>query len=209
MNEPRIFLCYASEDSPWVQELYHELKAAGYHSWRDKEELLPGQDWRHGIEQIISDPYTIVVACFSCASITQWDDTGIVQAEVTWALEVLEETPWGVVYLIPVLWEPCHVPDHLARVHWVNLFKRGGFESLKQALDSEIAKRSEGQKRFLDVQKELQYILSEYFCPYCGAMLVARVIQFVYGITEREDAEVLVRRYECGHETENASPFSF
>ena len=66
------------------------------------------------------------------------------------------------------------------RVHWVNLFEPDGFEKLKQALDSEIVKRStnesvEGQKQFLEVQEELQYILSQYSCPYCGAPLVAKV----------------------------------
>jgi len=98
-------------------------------------------------------------------------------------------------------------------VHWVNLFEPDGFESLKQALDSEIAKRSmnesvEGQKQFLEVQQELEYILSEYSCPYCGAALVVKVIQFVSGFSEYEDADVLILRYECGYATEDTSESS-
>jgi hypothetical protein len=140
LNEPRIFPCHAGEDKPRVQELYHQLKAAGYHPWLDKEDLLPGQDWRHVIEQIIRDPYNIVVACLSCNSVTNWGS--VVQAEVTWALDVLGQMPEGTIYLIPARLEECQVPDHLSELHWVELFEPEGFEKLKQALDSEIARRS-------------------------------------------------------------------
>jgi hypothetical protein len=114
LNEPRIFLCHASEDKPRVAELYHKLKAAGYHSWLDKGDLLPGQDWRHAIEQIIRDPYNIIVVCLSCNSVTK---RGVVQQEIRWALDVLDQTPEGTIYLIPARLEPCQVPDRLSELH--------------------------------------------------------------------------------------------
>ena len=142
MNEPsgkpRIFLCHAKEDKPRVRELYHQLKQAGYHPWLDKEDLLPGQDWRHEIEKIIRDPYNIVVVCLSCNSVTKW---GVVQQEIKWALDVLDQTPEGTIYLIPARLEDCQVPDRLSKRHWVELFEPDGFEKLKQALDFEIGKR--------------------------------------------------------------------
>jgi formylglycine-generating enzyme required for sulfatase activity len=138
LNELRIFLCHASEDKPRVAELYHKLKAAGYHPWLDKEDLLPGQDWRREIEKIIRDRYNIVVVCLSCNSVTK---RGVVQQEIKWALDVLDQTPEGTIYLIPARLEPCDVPDRLSQVHWVNLFEPDGFEKLKQALDFELGKR--------------------------------------------------------------------
>jgi DNA-directed RNA polymerase subunit RPC12/RpoP len=209
LNEPRIFLCHASEDKPRVAELYHKLKAAGYHSWRGKEDLLPGQDWRHAIEQIIRDPTTIVVACLSGDAVANWG--AVMQAEATWALDVLEQMSPDARYLIPALLDRCDLPYELWGVRWVNLFEPDGFERLKQALDAEIAKRSEGQEQSAEVQEgvqELQYFLSQYSCPYCGARLVAKEIQTVYGLSEYEDADVWVVRYECGYATEGADEVS-
>ena len=138
MNEPRIFLCYAKEDKPPVQELYNQLKAAGYYPWFDKEDLLPGQDWEREIRKIISDPYNIFVACLSCQSTTK---RGVVQKEITWALDVLDQMPEGAIYLIPALLEPCRVPSQLSKRHWVELFEPDGLEKLKQALNFELGKR--------------------------------------------------------------------
>jgi formylglycine-generating enzyme required for sulfatase activity len=138
LSEPRIFLCHASEDKPRVRELYHRLKEAGYHPWLDKEDLLPGQDWRREIEKIIRDRYNIVVVCLSCNSVTK---RGVVQQEIKWALDALDQTPEGAIYLIPARLEECQVPDRLSELHWVELFEPDGFGKLKQALDFELGKR--------------------------------------------------------------------
>jgi hypothetical protein len=135
LNKPRIFLCHASEDKPRVAELYHKLKAAGYNPWLDKEDLLPGQDWRHEIEKIIHDPYNIVLVCLSCNSITK---RGTVQREIKRALDVLEEMPEDTIYLIPARLEDCRVPDQLSDYHRVDLFEPDGFDKLTRALDFEI-----------------------------------------------------------------------
>jgi len=137
-NEPRIFLCHAGEDKARVRELYHQLKAAGYHPWLDEEDLLPGQDWWAEIKKVITDPYNLVVVCLSCNSVTK---RGVVQREIKRALDVLEEMPEGTIYLIPARLEHCQVPERLSGLHWVNLFEPGGFEKLKGALDFEISRR--------------------------------------------------------------------
>jgi hypothetical protein len=138
LNEPRVFLCHASEDKPRVRELYHRLKSAGYHPWLDKEDLLPGQDWEQEIRKIIRDPYNIVVVCLSCNSVTK---RGVVQEEIEWALKVLAQTPEGTIYLIPARLEDCPVPNRLSKLQWVNLFEPEGFKRLKQAMDFELGKR--------------------------------------------------------------------
>jgi hypothetical protein len=105
-DKPRIFLCHADEDKPKVEPLYHRLKAAGYHPWLDKFDLLGGQDWWTEIQKIISDPYNLVVVCLSRKSITK---RGVLQQELTQALDVLDKMPEGAIYLIPARLEPCDI----------------------------------------------------------------------------------------------------
>jgi len=140
LNEhtPRIFLCHTKEDKPRVIELYHQLKEAGYSPWLDKYDLLTGQDWWTEIEKIISDPHNLVVVCLSCQSI---DKRGIVQREITRALDVLDDLPEDTIYLMPARLEACDVPRRLSHLHWVDLFEPDGFENLRRALDFELGKR--------------------------------------------------------------------
>jgi formylglycine-generating enzyme required for sulfatase activity len=134
----RIFLCHAAEDKPRVKKLYHDLEHAGYRPWLDKFDLLPGQKWRREIEKIIRDPYNLVLVCLSKNSITK---QGVVQQEIQWALDILEQMPEETIYLIPVRLEACQAPDQLSDLHWVNLFEPEGFAYLTRALDYEIGKR--------------------------------------------------------------------
>jgi formylglycine-generating enzyme required for sulfatase activity len=144
-GKPRIFLCHAKEDKARVIELYHQLKAAGYSPWLDEEDLLPGQNWREEIRKIISDPYNLVVVCLSCNSVTK---RGVFQQEIKWALDALDQTPEGTIYLIPARLERCQAPDRLSDLHWVDLYEPDGFEKLKQALDFELSKRKPRRQPF-------------------------------------------------------------
>ena len=69
-NKPRIFLCHAKEDKPRVKELYHQLKAAGYHPWLDEEDLLPGADWELEIRRAIRGS-VLFLACLSQKSLNR------------------------------------------------------------------------------------------------------------------------------------------
>jgi formylglycine-generating enzyme required for sulfatase activity len=135
---PRIFLCHAKEDKARVRELYHQLKAAGYHPWLDKYDLLPGQRWWPEIKKIITNTNNLVVVCLSQNSITK---RGVVQQEIKRALDVWEQMPEGAIYLIPACLEPCEVPDSLSDLQWVDLFEPDGFEYLTRSLDLEIGHR--------------------------------------------------------------------
>lgn len=134
---PRIFLCHASEDKPRVMKLYDKLKKDGYHPWLDKYDLLPGQNWRWEIEKIIRDPYSLVLVCLSSNSVTK---RGVVQQEIAWALDILDQMPEDTIYLIPVRLEECSIPDRLSKLHWVNLFEPGGIVYLKRALNRELGR---------------------------------------------------------------------
>jgi hypothetical protein len=136
--QSRIFLCHAREDKLRVMELYRQLKNAGYRPWLDKYDLLPGQNWRGEIGKIIRDPYNLILICLSRNSVTK---RGVVQSEIKWALDILEQMPEETVYLIPVRLEECQVPERLSELHWVDLFEPDSFDYLKRALDFELSQR--------------------------------------------------------------------
>jgi formylglycine-generating enzyme required for sulfatase activity len=133
-GKPRIFLCHAKEDKLRVIELYHQLKAAGYSPWLDEEDLLPGVDWEREIRWAIRDS-EIFLACLSKKSLNR---KGYIHKEIKIALNELDQMPEGKIYLIPVRFEACEVPERLRSRQWVDLFAPGGFEKLKRALDSEL-----------------------------------------------------------------------
>ena len=137
--KPRIFLCHASEDKPRVKELYHTLKDAGYWPWLDKFDLLPGQRWRPVIKKVVTDPNNLILVCLSQHAITK---QGVVQQEIKWALDILEQIPEEAIYLIPVRLEVCRAPEQLAEFHWVDIFEPDGFEYLIRALDFELRQRA-------------------------------------------------------------------
>lgn len=59
---------------------------------------------------------------------------GIRSKELKKALDVADEQPEGVAYLIPVRLEECEMPDRLKRWHGVDLFREGGYERLLRGL---------------------------------------------------------------------------
>src|ERR1041384_8722341 len=103
----RVFLCHGREDKPQVRELYIQLQTDGFAPWLDEEDLLPGQDWQLEITKAVraSD---IVIVCLSQTSTTK---SGFVQKEIKFALDVADEKPVGTIFLIPLRFENCDVPD--------------------------------------------------------------------------------------------------
>jgi hypothetical protein len=72
----------------------------------------------------------------SKASVTK---AGYVQKELRKALDVADEQPEGVAYLIPVRLEECEVPERLSQWQWVDLFKTDGYERLLRGLRAGLA----------------------------------------------------------------------
>jgi formylglycine-generating enzyme required for sulfatase activity len=126
----RVFLCHASADKPAVRELYQRLRADGISAWLDEENLLPGQDWQLEIPKAVRESDAVIV-CLSKGSINK---AGYVQKEIKFALDVADEQPEGIIFLIPLKLEECDVPERLGRWQWVNLFSPNGYERLMRAL---------------------------------------------------------------------------
>lgn len=126
----RAFLCHSSNDKVIVKEIYRKLRADNIDPWLDEACLLPGQDWNYEISKAVRNS-NVVIVCLSKNSITK---SGYVQKEIKQALDVADEQPEGVIYLIPLKLEECDVPEKLRRWHWVNYFELDGYERLVKSL---------------------------------------------------------------------------
>ena len=125
-----VFLCHCCTDKPKVRELYRFLVEIGASVWFDEESLVPGQDWRMEIEQAVRTS-DLVVVCLSASAV---DRVGYVQKEIQIALDVADEQPEGLIFIIPTRLEECDVPARLARWQWVDLFAPNGADNLAKAL---------------------------------------------------------------------------
>lgn len=126
----QIFLCYAHEDVSRVHELYERLRNNGFAPWFDKQDLLPGQDWKSKITEVVKNS-DLFLACLSQHSVNK---TGYLNKEIVTALDVADEQPEGTLFIIPIRLEECGVPDRLSQWHWCDLYEEQGYEKLLQSL---------------------------------------------------------------------------
>jgi repressor LexA len=131
----RVFLCHSSDDKHFVRQLYHQLKSHHMDPWLDEENLLPGQEWENEIRKAVRGT-DVVIVCLSNESVSK---TGYVQKEIRLALDAAEERPEGAIFLIPLRFEACRIPDRLARWQAVNYFEDGGFDKLMKTLTLNVA----------------------------------------------------------------------
>lgn len=128
----KVFLCHASEDKPAVRELYKRLKREKWiDPWLDAESLLPGQDWDVEIYKATRDADAIIIA-FSEKSVQK---EGYVNKEIRRVLEIAQEKPEGMIYIIPLRLDVCEPSfRELKRVQWVDYFDPSGYERLLKSL---------------------------------------------------------------------------
>lgn len=137
-NEQRplkVFLCHAHSDAVAVRALYIRLKREGLDVWLDKENLLPGQNWKNEIRKAVLDADVIIV-CHT----REFNQAGFRQREVKWALDAAMEQPEGEIFIIPARLEVCDVLESLGDRHWVDLFEDDGYEMLMRALRARATK---------------------------------------------------------------------
>lgn len=102
----KIFLSYASEDRDKVIPFFERLKSEGFLPWMDKL-ILPGQNWEFEITRNFKAA-NVVIIFLSRNSVTK---RGYVRREAHDAVEQLKYKLEDDIYIIPVLLEPCDVPD--------------------------------------------------------------------------------------------------
>lgn len=136
----KTFLCHSHADRDAVHALYKRLKRNHIVPWLDRENLLPGQNWPHEIRTAIlrSD---IVIVCLSA----EFDKKkGFRHQELKIALRKAQVLPREDIFIIPVRFEECSMPDAIRHLHRVDLFEEDGYQKLLQALRKYIADKSSG-----------------------------------------------------------------
>jgi hypothetical protein len=130
------FISYAHEDSPDADRLQRVLEAAGIQVWRDRDDVLPGEDWRAVIRRAITDDALAFLACFS--RLSRMRDKSYQNEELLLAIEEFRrrspDRPW----LFPVRFDECDLPDidigagrTLASLQRTDLF--GGSDTFSEA----------------------------------------------------------------------------
>ena len=118
-GQPRIFIAYVHEDTEHAVRLYRDLEAHGLAPWMDTQKLLPGQNWPRAIEEAISVS-DYFIACLSSRSVIKRSQF---QAELRYALDCAKRMPLDRAFLMPVRFDACRVPNHIAReFQYVDLF---------------------------------------------------------------------------------------
>ena len=130
----QVFLLYARSDQVLVRHLYRRLIKEGADVWRDREKILPGQDWQYEIRKAIQNS-DLVIVCLS----RQFNKLGGYRhEELKIALAKARSLPEGRSFIIPARLEMCELPESLHRWQRVDLFETSGYKKLVEALRRQI-----------------------------------------------------------------------
>jgi hypothetical protein len=128
----KIFLCHCNEDKPIVSKIHFHLLKTGCDSWLDAGKLLGGQDWNLEIQKAIrsADVFIIFLSRNSIGK------EGFIQKEIRMALDIEEEKPEGVIFIIPVILDECRVPHRLTRWQYLNIKQEGFWRKIIDSLNA-------------------------------------------------------------------------
>ncbi len=119
-------------DAQIVGQIVRFLNVAGFDTWFDLHELLPGQDWRFVIEREIAKA-RLLILCLSSSSV---DRTGFFQKELRLALEQAELRPRGEVFILPIRLNPCPTPADITRWQVLDMFTKEATHKLLEAIQN-------------------------------------------------------------------------
>ena len=108
-QEKHAFVSYVHEDRLHVDRMCKALKAADIPVWVDKTKLGPGVDWRTEIRNAIRSGSMVFLACFSTNLAER--ETSYQYEELHLAVEEFRRRPPGRVWLIPIRFDDCELPQ--------------------------------------------------------------------------------------------------
>lgn len=115
-SEPKVFICYAKEDAKVAEDIYKRLNRSGFDAWVDKHRLVLGDNWEVELKKAVTEADAFVV-CLRPG----FDALGFRQKEVRWALEALRSRPPDRAFIVPMVIQPCELPE------WCRPFHAGNY----------------------------------------------------------------------------------
>ncbi len=147
-TQQQVFLCYAGEDREFVQQLYQDLQQQGVRPWMACEDILPGQNWEHEIQQALKQS-AYVLMLISSHSINK---RGYVRKEIKQALDTLDKFSPDQVYVIPVrLDDSKPIDERLHKIQWVDLWPEAAYRKGLQRILQVLALKKPSQPGGQDV----------------------------------------------------------
>lgn len=128
-DRPSVFIAYSHFDKDAVRPVYRALQAAGFRTWLDEQNLVPGQLWHKEVDRAIRRT-DVILLFFS--SRTEWG-RGFIAKEIEAATRLAAQSSGPV--LIPVRLDRSEPPQTLAAVQWVDYFAPDGLERLIEAVE--------------------------------------------------------------------------
>jgi hypothetical protein len=120
MPRNAVFVSYAREDLPAVQELKAGLEAAGLPVWFDQQSLKPGDDFNSEIEQYISKSCSCFIAVIS--QNTERRQEGFFRREWNSALERDRGIHFTRKFIVPIIvddtTDPALVPPRFSQLNY-------------------------------------------------------------------------------------------
>jgi hypothetical protein len=104
-TEKNVFICYSSHDREFARRLAGDLRSNGVRVWIDEGEMRLGDSLIGRIEGGLQEVKHLGVILSRAAAQSEW-----VQKEVRIAVELEKD---GQLYVLPLLYQDCDVPDFL------------------------------------------------------------------------------------------------
>ncbi len=133
----QIFISYAPEDIEKAKELYEKLSDKDFRPWMEGKNIQPGEKIKTSIHNAIRNS-DFFIACLSEKSIKK---RGSFQKDFKKAAEIFLEKLDTDIYLIPVRFDNCEIPDNLNEIKCVDLYEKDGFSKLVKSIQT-------GMKRY-------------------------------------------------------------
>ena len=138
MNKQKVFLSYCHDNQAEAAKLRDDLLEAGYNVWWDKD-ILVGGDWKYEIRKAMKQSCAVVI-CLSTELQVRYKSG--VYPELLDAIKVYRQQAPGNVFLIPVRFSDCEIPD-------IEIDDTRNLDSLVYEDLFPETHRSEGLKRLL------------------------------------------------------------
>lgn len=131
-----VYICSVGEDLEWAGKVRRDLSESGFRAWLADEDIRPGEKREVSIRKAIRDS-RYFLALLSSNSVSK---RGMVQKELKYALDLLDEFPEDDIYIIPIRLDDCRPAyEKLRKIQWIDFFPvyESGYQSLLGSIQSD------------------------------------------------------------------------